>query len=211
MTQSGVTRWTHPSVLRFAANGDPIRKMEERVRTIVLRAKDAGWNGPPFSPIALARLLNIPVDPSTSVVDARTIPATGGGVRIQYNPQQPRERARFSIAHEIAHALFDDVADATRHRGGDSTVSDDWQLEMLCNLAAAEMVMPAGSLPAGMRVPPIEELLCERLKFDVSVEAYLMRATKAADMPMSFLVASPRSGRGTITYSVDYAVSSPSA
>lgn len=209
MTQSGVTRWTNRSVLRFAEADDPIRKIEERVRDIVLRARDAGWHGPPFSPVALAQFLNIPVDPTTAVVDARTIPSAEG-IRIQYNPQQTRERARFSIAHELAHALFDDAADATRHRGGDPSISDDWQLEMLCNLAAAEIVMPFGSLPGREILPSIEELLRERLEYDVSAEAYLMRATKAAKEPISLLVASPRSGRG-VSYNIDYAVSSPSA
>ena len=197
-------------MLRFAPDGDPIKKMERRVRDVVLQARDAGWSGPPFNPVALARFLNIPVDPTMAVVDARTIPE-GNGVRIQYNPQQPRERARFSIAHEIAHALFDDVADVTRHRGGDQTVSDDWQLEMLCNLAAAEIVMPAGSLPSLEEVPSIEELLCERLEYDVSVEAYLMRVTKAAKRPISMFVASPRTGSRGVVYSIDYAASSPTA
>lgn len=210
MTQSGVTRWTNASVLRFASDEDPIQKMEEKVRALVLKAKDAGWSGPPFSPIALAKFLDIPVDPTTSVVDARTI-ASAKGVRIQYNPQQSRERTRFSIAHEIAHALFEDVAHATRHRGGDPALTDDWQLEMLCNIAASEIVMPVGSLPSRERVPAIEELLRERLDYDVSVEAYLLRTVKVAVEPITMFVASPRHGGSHISYSIDYAVPSPSA
>ena len=210
VTQSGVARWTNASVLRFADDEDPIQKMEEKVRALVLRAKDAGWSGPPFSPITLAKFLNIPVDPTTSVVDARTIPSAGG-VRIQYNPQQARERARFSIAHEIAHALFDDVADATRHRGGDPAVTDDWQLEMLCNIAASEIVMPAGSLPTRLKTPAIEDLLRERLAYDVSVEAYLLRTVKVAAEPMTMFVASPRHSGPQTSYSIDYAVPSPNA
>jgi Zn-dependent peptidase ImmA (M78 family) len=75
---------------------------------------------------------------------------------------------RFSIAHEIAHTLFSDVAEQTRHRGGAATTTDEWQLEMLCNLAAAEFVMPIGSLPPTDQLPKIEELMCERRNFDVS-------------------------------------------
>lgn len=210
VTETGIARWTNASVLRFAADEDPIAKIEAQVRDVVLRAKDAGWAGPPFNPIAIANLLNIPVDPTSSVLDARTVPGIEGP-RIQYNPQQTRERARFSIAHEIAHTFFSDVLEATRHRGGDPNVTDDWQLEMLCNIAAAEMVMPVGSLPSLEKLPSLEELLTERVQYDVSVEAFLIRVIKAADPPVSMFVASAKMSNCSARYSVDYVVSSTSA
>jgi hypothetical protein len=74
-------------------------------RELVLRARDRGWQGPQFNPIAIAELLKIPVEATADVADARTV-ATTQGLRIQFNPTQPRERVRFSIAHEIAHTLF---------------------------------------------------------------------------------------------------------
>jgi Zn-dependent peptidase ImmA (M78 family)/O-acetyl-ADP-ribose deacetylase (regulator of RNase III) len=210
VTEAGVVRWTNPSVIRFAGDEDPIAKIEAHVQEIVLRAKDAGWKGPPFNPIALASLLNIPVDPTSAVSDARTV-AGDQGPRIQYNPQQTRERARFSIAHEIAHTFFSDVLETTRHRGGDPNITDDWQLEMLCNIAAAEMVMPVGSLPSLNKLPPLEGLLSDRVQYDVSVEAFLIRVTKAADPPVSMFVASAKVRDGTARYSVDYVISSKSA
>src|SRR5450432_4253917 len=51
-----------------------------------------------------------------------------------------------------------------------------WQLEMLCNLAAAEFVMPLGSLPPSEGLPKIEQ--SDRRKFDVSAEAFLIRVVK---------------------------------
>jgi len=47
------------------------------------------------------------------------------------------------------------------------------QLEMLCNLAASEFVMPVGSLSARERLPSLEELMIERRKFDVSARGIL--------------------------------------
>ena len=76
---------------------------------------------------------------------------SGDAGRIEYNPNRPRERRRYSVAHEIAHTLFPDCAKRVRHRGshhGKRPGSDDWQLEALCNIAAAEILMPVvGTLP----------------------------------------------------------------
>jgi O-acetyl-ADP-ribose deacetylase (regulator of RNase III) len=204
-------KWTNKSVVSFAGADDPVVLIEKKARDLVLRARDAGWNGPPFNPIGIADLLKIPVEANAEVPDARTMP-TKDGLKIQFNPTQARERVRFSIAHEIAHTLFPDVANEVRHRGESNLVSDDWQLEMLCNLAAAEFVMPVGSLPARDQLPSIEELMAERRKFDVSAEAFLIRVTKITDEPVIMFCASPVSDEtGLKFYRVDYTVSTKSA
>jgi O-acetyl-ADP-ribose deacetylase (regulator of RNase III) len=145
------------------------------------------------------------------VADARTV-ATDTAIRIEFNPTRPRERVRFSIAHEIAHTLFSDVAEQTRHRGGAATTTDEWQLEMLCNLAAAEFVMPIGSLPPTDQLPKIEELMCERRNFDVSAEAFLIRVVKTTTEPALMFCASPIESQGSkLRYRVDYSVGPKSA
>jgi len=197
--------WTNASVLGFAGDRDPVEAIEAAARAEVLAALDAGWKGPPFNPIALADIRGIPVEANADVRDARTVTA-GDGLRIQFNPTQPRERLRFSIAHEVAHTLFDDVANAVRNRGGDGS-PDDWQLEMLCNIAAAEFVMPVGSLGAIDKVRPIEQLMSDRRRFDVSAEAYLLRVVKVASEPS--LVAFASAGDKDVPqYRIDYAVPS---
>jgi Zn-dependent peptidase ImmA (M78 family)/O-acetyl-ADP-ribose deacetylase (regulator of RNase III) len=210
LTQSvRAIQWTNRSVVRFAAGeDDPVALVERKARELVLRARDAGWVGPPFNPLAIAELLKIPAEANADVIDARTI-SNEKGPRIQFNPTQPRERLRFSIAHEIAHALFPDVGDAPRHRGGDRSNPDDWQLEMLCNLAAAEFVMPMGSLPPRNQLPRIEELIKECRRFDVSIEAFLIRITKVTNEPVIMFCASPTTGpTEKASYRIDYAVPS---
>jgi O-acetyl-ADP-ribose deacetylase (regulator of RNase III) len=203
-------QWTHKSVVRMAEGDDPVAAIERKARELVLRARDAGWQGPPFSPIAIADLLRIPVEANADIADASTIP-TAAGVKIQFNPTQPRERVRFSIAHEIAHTLFPDVAEEVRHRGGSARVDDDWQLEMLCNIAAAEFIMPIGSLATRDRLAPIEQLMIERRKFDVSAEAFLIRAAKTTNEPVLMFCASPISDEaGLKSYRIDYTVPSKS-
>ena len=64
------------------------------------------------------------------------------------NPTRPAARVRYSVAHEIAHTLFADCAAHVRHRAARAELSgDEWQLEALCNVAAAELLMPLGSFP----------------------------------------------------------------
>jgi len=207
--QSPPIIWTNRSVLSLVGHDDPIEAIQRVARQKVLKAIDDGWSGPPFNPIRLAELLNIPVEPNAGVADARTV-ATSGGIKIEFNPLQARGRVRFSIAHEVAHTLFPDVGDSVRHRGG--TVSgDDWQLEMLCNLAAAEFVMPVGSLAPMAKLPAIEELMSERRRFDVSTEAYLLRATKVTLEPVLMFCASPIEQEDKVLgYRVDYLVPSRS-
>jgi uncharacterized protein DUF955 len=195
----------------LAGEDDPVGLIERKARELVLRARDAGWEGPPFNPLAIAKLLNIPAEANADVIDARTV-SSEKGARIQFNPTQPRERLRFSIAHEIAHTLFPDVGDEPRHRGGNRDNPDDWQLEMLCNLAAAEFVMPIGSLPPRDRFPKIEELIKECRRFDVSVEAFLIRVTKVTDEPAIMFCASPTGGtEDRPAYRIDYTVPSSTA
>jgi O-acetyl-ADP-ribose deacetylase (regulator of RNase III) len=184
--------------------------MVRKVRSVVLEARDAGWSGPPFNPVALARQLGIRVEASAAVPDARTV-VDERGPRIEYNPQQRRTRARFSIAHEIVHTFFPDVGDAVRNRGGDARVRDDWQLELLCNLGASEIVMPVGSLPKLGEVPSLERLIEDRLQFDVSIEAYLIRVVSVTDAPITMFIASPHSDEQGSEYRIDYAIASSSA
>jgi len=205
-------RWTNESVIRLAGDQDPVSVITTRARELVMRAMDAGWAGPPFDPIILANeFLSIEVIASDDVSDAKTV-ATRAGARIEFNPNRPRERRRYSVAHEIAHTLFPDYAERVRHRGSHhaEVQPQDWQLETLCNIAAAEILMPIGSLP-----PPnpdgfaIDVLTRVRPRFDVSMEAVLIRTAHIAGFPCAVFAASRReTGSGSGVYTVDYAIAS---
>lgn len=210
MKTIGGIHWTNKSVLLFANGEDPVALIERKARDLVFRAIDGGWQGPPFNPVKLADLLGINAQPNSEVADAQTV-TNGEKIVIEYNPTQSRERMRFSIAHEIAHTLFPDYSEATRHRGGSNT-ADDWQLELLCNIAAAEFVMPVGSIPAHPKLSNIELLMTERRKFDVSAEAFLMRMVKVVDEPvLMFCASATESEPGVPQYKIDYDTRSQSA
>jgi O-acetyl-ADP-ribose deacetylase (regulator of RNase III) len=205
-------RWTNKSVVALAGSEDPVAALTHRARQVVMKALDEGWSGPPFDPIALAELLKIPVIPRDDVPDARTVPVGKDGVRIEFNPSRPPNRVRYSIAHEIAHTLFPDCAAHVRNRATYHEVTgDDWQLEALCNIGAAELLMPAGSMPIlSLEGLTIERLMELRLKYAVSAEALLIRVARTAETPCAMFCASridqgSRAGR----YRLDYMISSP--
>src|SRR5439155_16903778 len=135
--------WTNPSVKALAGSVDPIKVISDKTRGLVLRAMDDGWQGPPFDPFWLAQYLGLPTVPRDDILDSRVLANPSGKIEIEYNPNQPRNRIRFSVAHEIAHTLFPDYVRITRNRTGKAIRPDDWQLELLCNISAAEILMPA--------------------------------------------------------------------
>lgn len=204
--------WTNESVLLFAGGRDPVEAIEEAAETLVLDAAENGWAGPPFDPFDLARILGIPVVAKQELPDARTVPAgRAGKVVIEYNPTRPPQRLRFSLAHEIAHTLFPDVSKAARYRANPASgPADAWQLELLCNIAAGEILMPTDSLP-DLREGPleIERLMDLRRQFGVSTEALLRRVTKLTTGAVAVFAASrvdPK--RADSSFRVDYTVNS---
>jgi len=185
--------------------------MENRARALVLSAMDAGWSGPPFDPLELADLLGIPVTPAAGVSDARAVPLGKGQVRIEYNPTRSKGRVRFSIAHEIAHTFFPDCAQNVqyRHRSIEQ-IDDAWQLEMLCNIGAAELTMPLGSFSKEVRDDlSIEDILNLREKYGVSSEALLIRTAKVADHQWAAFCASAiRQSVSPPKFKLDYVIPS---
>ena len=205
----GRTGWTNASVVDFAGGADPVEKMEQEARQAVLDAVDRGWEGPPFDPIELANLLRIAVRPNAAVADARVFP-TGAGYGIEYNPHRPRGRVNFSIAHEIAHTFFPDCAEKVRHRRRAGPAASDWQLEVLCNVGAAELTMPVGSFPSeDDAVVTIEELMRLRKDFEVSAEAVLIRLVKLASSSVACFSATrvPKE-HGMAEYRMEYRIGS---
>jgi O-acetyl-ADP-ribose deacetylase (regulator of RNase III) len=199
----------------LAGDSDPVAVVTHKAREVVMRALDQGWSGPPFDPVTLAtEYLKLQVVATDEVREARTVSAGDVG-RIEYNPNRPRERRRYSVAHEIAHTLFPDYAKRVRHRGshhGKRPGSDDWQLEALCNIAAAEILMPVGTLPLMDRSAfSVDALAGLRPKYDVSMEAVIIRAVRIADFPCAAFAAAhldegPHPGR----YRIEYSIASPS-
>jgi O-acetyl-ADP-ribose deacetylase (regulator of RNase III) len=174
---------------------------------------DAGWTGPPFDPLALADLLDLRVVGRSDIRDARIVPVGRDQFQIEFNPNRPPARVRYSVAHEIAHTLFPDCAEEIRNRSAPGEVQgDEWQLEALCNIAAAEFLMPIGSLPHfnGEELS-IDRLMAIRKDYQVSAEALLIRAARLATEPCAVFCATRlEDGVNAGRYRLDYSIPSPS-
>src|SRR5205814_7306960 len=83
------------------------------------------------------------------------------------------------------------------------------QLEMLCNIAAAEITMPIGDVSRMISgALTIEQLMHLRREFDVSAEATLIRVAKITDEPVMAFCASRIGGEDPDGFRLDYVVRS---
>lgn len=204
--------WTNPSVINLAGDSDPIDFMQKRARQLVLEAIQEGWAGPPFDPFKLAEYLDISVIPREDIQDARIVASSRRRLRIEFNPNRPRGRMRFSVAHEISHSLFPDCAEEVRSRGR-AEREDSWQLELLCNLAAAEILMPIGTARELEREPVlIDNILRLQKEYDVSTEAICLRLVKVTDEPCIVFAAARTWPEFVVSasYRIDYSIPSRS-
>jgi Zn-dependent peptidase ImmA (M78 family)/O-acetyl-ADP-ribose deacetylase (regulator of RNase III) len=202
------TNWTHPSVLALK-EPDPISAIISRARRLVLGAMERGWVGPPYNPFTLAEMSGMKMLPTENVMDARTRSDSEERYIIEFNPERPPARMRYSIAHEIGHTLFPDCSAVTRNRATHQDMkNDDWQLEALCNMAAAEILMPFGTLQENLSIRPSVGLivtLCR--KYLVSCEAVVNRLIRLSEYPCVAFFA--RADAIKSNYFVEYCIGSP--
>ena len=217
--------WTNASVQAFAAGRDPLQAASDAASALLGVAQRAGVAGPPVNVVQLAKVLGIGLVAGDTVVDAAISPAPNAAacetrsdllgsattLEIAYNPSRPRGRLRFSIAHEIAHALFPDVAEVTRHRTPmgaiESDDSDEWELELLCNVIAAELLLPDDAVAGLLDIDTDIDFIMEtRKRWDVSTEALLRRLVASSHRGLSMIAASRVSSSPDLPLRVDYAI-----
>jgi hypothetical protein len=185
---------------------DPITWIETVSRELSLNAMEKGWEGPPYNSFKLAQLIGVEVVARQDVRDARLVSA-GGDPRIEFNPHRRPARLNFSIAHEIGHMLFEDYSEHARYRDGARRRLDDWQLEMLCNIAAAELLMPVGAFPIGETNDlDLVRLVEQCRQFGVSTEALLRRVVTLTDNKACVFAAAR--GESASVFRIDYVIAS---
>lgn len=196
----------------MAQGADPIGAIVARARQMVLDAMDGGWAGPPYDPAHLARIRGIALAPNEDIPDARIIPAAAGRARqtIEYNPNRPPARIRFSLAHELAHTLFPDHAERVRNRSARQEAHADRDVEFLCDIAAAEILMPA--IPkSGLESRPLtmDNILYVRDRYEASTEATMIRLVGLSSRPAALLSASKTGDGAGDPYAIDYMTCPP--
>jgi Zn-dependent peptidase ImmA (M78 family) len=202
------TNWTHPSVLALPSS-DPASLIIKWARGAVLSGMEHGWTGPPYNPFTLAEMRGVKLVPTEEVLDARTRSDSKGQFIIEFNPQRPAARMRYSIAHELGHTLFPDCATEIRNRTTHAEMTgDSWQLESLCNMAAAEILMPFGTLQEELSIRPSAGRILElRHKYLVSCEAVINRLIRLSAYPCLAFFA--RRDNNRPQYFIEYRIASP--
>jgi hypothetical protein len=155
-------------------------------------------------------MIGIRVVPTQDVIDARTRSDDKKRFTIEFNPNRPLARTRYSIAHEVGHTLFPDCAVAVRNRATHQDMKgDEWQLEMLCNVAAAEILMPFGTLQDVTSIrPSVDKILDLRRKYLVSCESVMIRLIRLTEHRC--IAFAMRLDANTSRYQVEYLINSPS-
>jgi hypothetical protein len=79
----------------LSGDEDPIALITKKARGLVFKAIE----DVPFDPFWFAEYRHIAIIPRDDIAEARLIPETSTGPRIEFNPNQPKPRIRFSLAH----------------------------------------------------------------------------------------------------------------
>lgn len=205
-------QWASDSVHAFADGADPIKRAQDVAADLRQLAAEHGLDGPPVDVVRLAEAAGIGLRPSDTLTDARTV-VDGDSLVIEYNPSRPRGRLRFSVAHELAHTQFPDVADKPRYRTRlgaveAETEDDDWEVELLCNIVASELLLPDDAVGPLVNVETDIDFIMEtRRRWDVSTEALLRRLVSASPRPMALVVTSAGPNGSS---RIDYVQTTPS-
>ncbi len=184
--------WKNPSVIKLietSKNPDPIDEIIKRARGLISDALQKGWSGPPFNPVELAEVLKINVVPNDTIIEARIIPLKDRKYQIEFNPYQRQQRINFSVSHELTHTLFPDCSDRIRNR--EEKQQDTWELEMLCNIGASEILLPQSVFAEEANAVElnIDSLIKLANKYGASLEAVLLRFTEVLEKSCSMCIA----------------------
>jgi hypothetical protein len=200
--------WTHPTLKRLIAESrsvDPIIQIERRARELALAGMERGWRGPSFDPVQLAERLDVAVCYRDDIPQTRLFSLGQGRFRLECNPAGDPVTVRLGTARALSRLLLREQTQWTREGdGGSDERVDDWQLEALWNAAAAELLMPAGALPAAeAQILDLTYLLDLQGRLVVSTETLLRRVIKLTDQPAA-LLACTRSGDPDAGFHLDY-------
>jgi hypothetical protein len=193
--------WTNRSVLDFAGTGQPIARCYSGLGLLCLRRSNAAgvdrpltlFNWPSTSESTLFRH-KTSLKPAQSRSDRNFVLNTTPTVE-SIEPDTPLPMKLRTPSSLIVRMQFAIARYITGAKG------NNWQLEMLCNIGAAELLMPVGS---GLECPTHPEdftkLLDLRQRYKVSTEALLLRLARLCGLSVFAANVDMRTNRAVINY-----------
>lgn len=171
---------------------DPVAAIVERASRLVV---ESGLSNPPFSPNIYAQLRNVgQIVESDIKIDGRLVPSPPT-FTIELRRDRPFQRKNFTCAHEVAHTFFA-LSPSLATGGVYPSQEPDAMEETLCNLAAAELLMPKEVITAVGTdyVPRPESLLEIASLFGTSLSATAIRLMKLKIWNVGFVMWSIENG-----------------
>ena len=177
--------YSHPAVVRLIGlyeqiSQDPKEIIRSLLRNRLSEARNSGWRGPAFDPRYLASVMGIRCEESRELTfseDAELHPTQDGRLVIRYNPDKPKTRQNFSIAHEISHTFFPGYQNQYKARHKVGRFDSSSEVEFLCDLGASEIIMPPPEFDSdvrqlGISLKSLKEL---SIRYEASREATAIR------------------------------------
>jgi len=176
--------WYHPSVADLiSADGsttDPEQVIRRRARQLTQQALEMGWSGPPYDVGVIASLAGLRLKEARPLPDHQS--ALLFGTAVFTNANQAEVRQRYSVGHEVTHTFFSDRNNSPQFSRTDYR-DPDGEVEYLCQVGAAEIVMPHSCFRSKIASLPFELKTAFELAdlYRVSPEAALRRLVDFAD------------------------------
>lgn len=151
----------------LALAGDP-PTVKDAVRTVATRLLE-GVATPPTDLLAVADRLNVVSIESRNLhYDGHLLQDGNGGFAIEIADNAHEHRRRFTIAHELGHAVFATTGPGFPRNGQ--------ELEKLCNMIATELLMPTDVFLRNIpKVVTMRTILATARMFQTSISATALR------------------------------------
>lgn len=163
-------------LLKFAGNP---KSIEDAVRIIVKHYLD-GVYSPPTDLDALAKKVHVTEIVGEDLPVSGELRREGKSLKVIYSNYLSMTRRRFTIAHEIGHAIFENTG-ARPPRQGE-------ELERLCDMLASEILMPTDIFQYHSQgQPSVLNLLEIAQTFKTSLSATSIRYSKIKKVSIFYL------------------------
>lgn len=148
--------------------------VEEAVPVVVASVL-SGIPSPPTNLEAVAERLGVVQISGEELSISGELRRERAGLKIVYSSMLPPGRRRFTIAHELGHAIFETTGPGCPRSGK--------ELERLCDMLAKELLMPTDKFKARLQGPlSLEKLNTLAREFDASLASTAIRCAELRDV-----------------------------
>ena len=166
--------WKSAAARRLLRLGGNAPTLDDAIEIVVGNLLD-GVPHPPLVPEALFAKLNIARVEVEDIPFSGELRPEGAGYVIVCSAHLSRPRKRFTIAHEMAHALFELSGPNCPRRGK--------ELERLCDKIAKELLMPRTVFSACMgKYPDVDDIFGLAGTFQTSIVATAIRCAELSNI-----------------------------